>query len=283
MVNVIIAIVKGGLGNQLFIYATARALALRSGRVLYLDSKRGYTADAFGRSFLLDRFPIEAERMPEAWRVALHLKHPRHKLVRAWNKLLPRDWRGYLAENHHMGAEQITALRPRCRQVTLLGYWQAEAYFVDQSDLIRSELTPPVPDDERNRDLGRSLANYAETVFVHFRRVRYPQALSSDYYQRAITAARAKLRSPRFVLFGDDLAWPMKVLDFGGASVEGVGHNGANELADLWLMSRCRHAIIANSSFSWWGAWLGPTREGSVWAPAQPAVPLAFPQRWNLV
>jgi len=280
---VVITIVKGGLGNQFFIYAAARALALRTNRSLFLDRRRGYTKETYGRSYRLDRFPIRAEIMPESWRVAPTLKHLGHKWVRAWNKLLPRDWRGYLAERHHLGAEQLTALEPRRGRVTLLGYWQDEAYFADQTDMIRHELTPPGPDDERNRELGRSLADHAETVFVHFRRVRYPQALPAVYYQGAIIAARSELHSPRFVLFGDDLAWPIEHLDFGGATVELVGHNGSNELADLWLMSRCRHAIIANSSFSWWGAWLGAGKNGHVWAPAQPGVKLAFPPRWHLV
>ncbi len=279
----IIAIVKGGLGNQLFIYAAARALAVRTSRELFLDNKRGYDADFFGRNYRLGSFPIQAKVMPEEWRVAPTLKHPRHKLIRALNKLLPRNRRSYLAERHHLDARQFTALQPVRERVTLLGYWQAEAYFSDQADLIRRELTPPAPDDERNRELGRSLADHVETVFVHFRRVRYPQALPADYYQRAITAARAELRSPRFVLFGDDLAWPLEHLDFGGAPVELVGHNGSNELADLWLMSRCGHAIVANSSFSWWGAWLGAGKGGHVWAPAQPGVKLTFPARWHRI
>ncbi|MGB0290772.1 MAG: hypothetical protein ACPGC0_06225, partial [Opitutales bacterium] len=79
----IIAIVKGGLGNQLFIYAAGRALAERLQANYYLDSRRGYTHDGYGRRFLLDRFPISAAIMPEEMRIAPTIKHMRHKLARS--------------------------------------------------------------------------------------------------------------------------------------------------------------------------------------------------------
>ena len=92
MPKAVITIIKGGLGNQLFIYAAARALALRTGRTLYLDTRRGYSGDSYERSYRLNQFPIVAESMPEQWRIAPHLKHPRHKLIRAVSKLLPRNY-----------------------------------------------------------------------------------------------------------------------------------------------------------------------------------------------
>ena len=275
----VVAIVKGGLGNQLFIYAAARALALRTGRALYLDVKRGYVADTYGRSYRLDRFPIQAAVMPEVWRVAPTLKHPRHKIVRALSKLLPRDRRTYLAERHHLPSAQLTALQPQRERVTLHGYWQDEAYFAACADTIRAELTPPAPVDVRNRELGLRLAE-GDAVFVHVRRVHYPELLTADYYQKAVSQARTRLSKPRFVLFGDDLAWLTARVDFGGAEVEAIEHNAGDELADLWLMTCCRHAIIANSSFSWWGAWLGTKAGRQVYAPASVAYGPRPPLRW---
>lgn len=280
----VIAIVKGGLGNQLFIYAAARALALRTGRDLYLDTQRGYTHDSYGRSYRLDCFAHMAKPMPEAWRLAPTLKHPRHKLIRAWNKLLPRDHRSYLAERHQLDASQLTALCPRRQRVTLLGYWHDEKYFADQADVIRHELAAPQPSDSRNLELGRACAA-ENTVSLHVRRIRYRPLLSHDYYQKAIHAARATLERPRFVLFGDDLDWLRANLDFGDAPVEEVGHNTTDELADLWLMGCCRHSIIANSSFSWWGAWLAgtPRAERYVWAPAESGLQLVPAMGWRVL
>ena len=279
----VIAIVKGGLGNQLFIYAAARALALRTGRTLHLDTTRGYTNDDYGRSYRLNRFPIQVEPMREAWRIAPTLKHPRHKTIRALNKLLPRNQRTYFGEQRKVSPAQLTGLAPRRTRITLLGYWQNEAYFADHAATIRTELTPPAPADERSHALGEKLIA-GESVFVHFRRVRYWNLLGKDYYQPAIDALCAKLAKPHFILFGDDLNWPQQNLDFHGASVELVTHNSGDELADLWLMSRCRHAVVANSSFSWWGVWLGDTTPNRlVFAPAQVGWDVVMPERWQRI
>lgn len=284
MSSAVIAIVKGGLGNQLFIYAAARALALRTSRTLYLDATRGYTKDDYGRSYRLDRFPnLKAQPMPEAWRIAPTLKHPRHKIIRALNKLLPRDQRTYFGEQRNTPPTQLTALHPRRTRIALLGYWQNEAYFADHAATIRAELAPPAPVDEKNRALGEKFAA-TESVFLHFRRVRYWNLLGRDYYQAAIDAARARLSQPHFVLFGDDLDWPQQNLDFRGASVVLGTHNANDELADLWLMSRCRHAVVANSSFSWWGAWLGDTAAARlVFAPAQVGWDVVMCDRWQRI
>ncbi len=283
MPSAVISIIKGGLGNQLFIYASARALALRTRRTLYLDTRRGYTNDSYGRSYRLDHFPIVAEAMPEAWRIASTLRHPRHKIIRAWNKCLPRNQRSYLAERHHQSATQLTSLQPRCERITLLGYWQDEGYFADYASQIRAELTPPMPADKKNRILGEKLTS-SESIFLHFRRVRYEHLLGRDYYQAAIDAALAKLSHPHFILFGDDLDWAQQNLDFRGANLELATHNAEDELADLWLMSRCRHAIIANSSFSWWGAWLGDSvTERLVFTPIQTGLPIIMPNRWQRI
>ncbi len=279
----VIAIVKGGLGNQLFIYAAARALALRTGRTLYLDATRGYTKDDYGRSYRLDRLPIKAQPVPEDWRIAPTLKHPRHKIIRALNKLLPRNQRTYFAEQRHASPAQLTALNPRRSRITLLGYWQNEAYFVDHADPIRAELAPPQPTDATNQALGEKFAT-GESVFMHFRRVQYWNLLGRDYYQQAIDAAHAKLFKLHFVLFGDDLNWPQQNLDFRGAPMELVTHNSRDELADLWLMSRCRHAVVANSSFSWWGAWLGDvSSQRCIFAPQEVGWDVVMSEQWQRI
>jgi len=105
-----------------------------------------------------------------------------------------------------------------------------------------------------------------------------------DYYQAAIDAVCTKFAKPYFILFGDDLTWPQQNLNFHGASMELVTHNSGDELADLWLMSRCRHAVVANSSFSWWGAWLGDaTPNRLVFAPAQVGWDVVMPERWQRI
>jgi hypothetical protein len=284
MSGTIIAIVKGGLGNQLFIYAAARALALRTGRHLFLDTKRGFLRDDYGRCYRLDRFPISAEAMPEAWRIAPTLRHPRHKIIRAWNKVLPRNWRGYFAERWNRPPSQLTTLQPRRERIVLLGYWQDEAYFADRAAELRGELSTPEPGDARNRALGRRLRE-VESVSVHIRRRQFAHTLHADYYREAVARARTTCRSPTFVLFGDEVDWALREIDFAGAAVEVVAHNEADEIADLWLMTCCRHSIVANSSFSWWGAWLAGGRgiERKVWAPATPGWPIVMSDSWEIL
>ena len=281
----VITIIKGGLGNQLFIYSAARALALRTGRELYLDGRRGYVADSYGRSYRLPRFPVAAKEMPEEWRVAPTLRHPRHKIVRAFNKCLPRDWRGYYAQRWNRDARQLTELEPRRNRITLHGYWADPAYFAGYESYCRAELQPPAPADERNRALGEQFS-HPDTVFLHARRVRYNTLLEPSYYAEAIRIVRGRVPNPRFAVFGDDVAWVMANVDFGGAPVQIVDHNTDDELADLWLMSRCRHAIVANSSFSWWGAFLGaggPVEGRCIVAPDHPRWIIRPQPSWHLL
>lgn len=268
MPKAVISIIKGGLGNQLFIYSAGRAFALRTNREFYLDDRRGYTHDNYGRDYRLNRLPIHAPTMPEEWRVAPTLKHLRHKVVRAVNKFLPMDWRSYLAQRSDLNSRQLTDRKPCRERVTLNGYWQDEEYFRDFADVIRRELQPPTPTDARNLGFGGELVA-ENSVFIHARRVRYPVLLPVEYYRKAIVGIREKVNDPSFVVFSDDPAWARENLDLAGDKVRWVEHNAEDEFADLWLMTRCRHAIIANSSFSWWGAWLGgdPVNERIIYSP----------------
>lgn len=275
----LVAIVRGGLGNQLFIYAMARAMALRTGRTLYLDTVRGYQADDFGRSYRLDRFPVAAAVMPEAMRIAPTLKHPRHKFIRAINKVLPPAWRSYLAERADTPAEFVRKFSSQRRNVTLLGYWQDEAFFADAATVLRTELAPPRPVHAQAIARGETFATH-ESVFLHVRRTRYSPLLGAGYYQNAIDQACAALANPLFVVFGDDLAWAKSTLDFRDADAEFQTYAETDELTDLWLMTQCRHAIVANSSFSWWAAWLGRASNRKTWAPANTGLPLVMPPAW---
>lgn len=283
MANAVISIIKGGLGNQLFIYAAGRAFSLRTGREFHVDTIRGFTDDSYGRTYRLNHFPIKARTMPEEWRVAAKLRHPRHKLIRALNKLVPRDCRTYLAEKSCLGVGQLLDRKPHAKGVTLSGYWQDERYFADYAEEIREELCPPMPSDEANLVLGHSLKE-SQSVGIHIRRVRYRDKLDAGYYQAAVARFITGSSRPRFVIFGDDLQWALERISFDGGSVETVSHNAGDEIADLWLMTRCRHFIAANSSFSWWGAWLGKQEEGRVVCfPEAPAWPIRSGFGWQSI
>jgi len=274
----IVAVVKGGLGNQLFIYAAARALALRTGRRLYLDVG-SYARDTFSRTFRLDRFPIEAA-IADVPVAGSGLRAWRYRQLRSFNKLLPLSWRSHIKEA--VDPRRFAVLAPRRATVIVDGYWQDEDYFADHAVQVRRELAPPAPVDNDLLRLGDRLAA-CDSAFVHVRRRYYRYLLSPDYYQRAIDRICGRLTRPCFLAVGDDPEWMSRNLDFHGHTVE-TGSPDGDELSDLWLMSRCRNAIIANSSFSWWGAWLqNGEGESTVFAPAQTGLRLAMPARWQRV
>ena len=277
----VVAIIKGGLGNQLFAYAGARAYALRHGRELFLDDDSGFLRDGYGRSFRLDRFPIAARPAPPGLRLG-DPKGLRHKLVRSWNKLLPGALRGYYAEKSGRAASRILDFHSRRRIIHLNGYWQDENCFIDFAPRIRAELDPPAPADAADRRIERSIEN-ACSVSLHIRRIRYSPCLGTDYHQSGISAALAALPDCRFEVFGDDPSWAREHLDFLGAPVRFHDAGGGDELRDFRLMTRCRHAITANSSFSWWAAWLHPQPGKRVWFPANPGWPVRAAAGWILL
>lgn len=278
----VVSIVKGGLGNQLFIYAAGRAFAERNDAKHYLDAKRGYVDDSYGRKFLLDRFPIDLTLMPEALRIAPTLKHYKHKVYRSLNKVLPLDQRFYYAENHGMTPEVFWTLQPKRKLVHLNGNWNNELYFSEYSELIRKSLHVPEPSDDTIQSLGRSLLANSESVFIHVRRIRYHTKLSLDYYKNAIQLVANELNKPEFVVFSDDMDWakenfPKK------HKFKWVEGNLDDEMVDFWLMTCCRHAIIANSGFSWWGAWLGEAERSKriIYAPESPDWHMRAARSWR--
>lgn len=277
----VVAIIKGGLGNQLFAYAGARAFALRSGRELLIDDDSGFVRDGYDRSFRLDRFPIEARPAPAEFRLG-DPKGAKHKLVRSFNKLLPSVWRNYFAEKSGKPAARLLSFRSRRQVVHLNGYWQDEACFLDFRDRIRAELEPPPLEDESDRALEHELAE-TPSVFLHIRRIRYSPRLDRGYYQSSIRLAAEAVPGCRFEVFGDDVAWGRDALDFGGLPVRFHEGDTSNELRDFRLMSACRHAIVANSSFSWWAAWLRSALGKLVWTPANPGWPVKPASGWQPV
>lgn len=273
-----IAIVKGGLGNQLFSYAAARAWALREGRELLIDDRSGFTRDGYGRSYRLDHFPIAGRPAPENLRLG-DPKGFRHRFVRSLNKVLPDSQKSYFAERSGDPTTRLVSFHSKRPVVHLNGYWQDEACFADAADTIRAELEPPAFTDAGDLALEQELAS-TPSVFVHIRRVRYSPRLDAGYYHAAIARAREAVPGCHFEVFGDDLAWAREHLDFADAPVRFHEGDTFDELRDFRLLAACRHAIVANSSFSWWAAWLRPANTKQVWTPADPGWPVKPAKGW---
>jgi hypothetical protein len=186
----------------------------------------------------------------------------------------------------------VPALRNWRGGVHLIGYWQDERYFIESRDIIRKDFTLKNSLDARNIDVLARIRS-GPSAFIHVRRGDYLQpgqigrfgVCGKDYYDDAAALLRQRIGSDlRFFVVSDDPAWAREN-KIGGAGAEVIDWNGNAPEQDLALMMACQHAIIANSSFSWWGAWLGETNgqiviAPRVWYRAVPQYRDIVPERW---
>jgi hypothetical protein len=273
--NKIVVVLKGGLGNQLFCYAAARRLALANDAELVIDDVSGFQRDfAYRRKYALDRFHITARKATRRERLEPFGRY-RRKLAETLSARRPLHERTYVAQEGIDFDPRLLHFRVQ-GTVYLDGYWQSEGYFRDVQDIIRDDLRIAPPHDPTNHAMGDKIRS-VNAVCVHVRWFLKPgvrQAhtdynLSWDYYSRAMKRIMGEFHDPHFFLFSDYPDCLDFARDFPEAPVTLVGTNRGDERAhaDLWLMAQCKHFIIANSTFSWWGAWLGECNEKMVISP----------------
>jgi len=271
--KIVIARIKGGLGNQLFCYAAARRLALVNQAELVIDDMTGFARDRrYRRRYMLDRFRITARKATPRERMEPFERY-RRGLAKLLARRQPFHRRRYLEQEGIEFDERLLSYRVR-GTVYLDGYWQSEGYFKDVEPTIRQDLQIIPPPDDHNREMAQRIAR-CNAVAVHVRWFDPPHSAtgthnaSVDYYRRALDLIRSRTDNPHFFLFSDDPTSARSLLGLPQDRSTCVDHNRGDEnaCADLWLMSRCRHFIIANSTFSWWGAWLAGQRDKTVIAP----------------
>ena len=261
---------EGGLGNQLFQYAAGRTIALATGRDLLLDTA-AYRADPL-RSYQLDHFAIAARPLRRGDVPLFRLRRSR------LGAIVPRRSRVEIVREAFPARVPIWPEAPVDDAGTpyLIGYWQSERYFAAIADTIRREVRVNAAPEGANARLLDEIAA-GDAVAIHVRRGDYvsnPAATAYhglcglDYYQGAIRRLAGTVPQPHFFVFSDDLDWVRANLDTGHPTTW-VGHNTDTPWEDLRLMAACRHFIVANSSFSWWGAWLGAWPGKQVIAPAR--------------
>lgn len=269
----IISNIIGGLGNQMFQYAAAKALSLKLGTELKLDI-RGFSQYQLHQGFeLLRLFNCEASiannndlKNVLSWQKSKHLI----RLLRkdALKKLRNKN---YVVEPHFNYWKAFNQLQ---EDVYLDGYWQSEKYFNEYADVIRKEFTFKPDFVAQNIALSNNIAQ-TNAVSLHVRRGDYVSnpkngyigVCSLDYYSAAIDKICSAVSNSVFYIFSDDTDWVKSHLNLKNETVF-VNHNkGLESYNDMRLMSLCEHHIIANSSFSWWGAWLGANPDKIVIAP----------------
>ena len=260
------------MGNQLFCYAAARRLALVNQAELVLDDVTGFARDhVYKRRYALQGFSIPGRTATPAERLE-PFERPRRALVKALARLRPFEQRRY---SEPQGIDfDPRLLDARVADIVRLdGLWQSESYFKDVEPVIREDLRIKPPTDELNIGMADRVGS-SNAVAVHVRWFDQPgegsaHNLATDYYVRAIRHMEQTVADAHYFLFSDDPSAAMAALAFPEGRVTPVTHNrgDASAVADLWLMSLCRHFITANSTFSWWGAWLAPTLDKVVVTP----------------
>jgi len=273
----IIANIIGGLGNQMFQYACARAIT----KELKMPLK--VTQDMFGvysshygpeleRVFSLSldvAQPVELQKMIGMLRVS-----PLIRRVLASRFLTLLRGRYFIVEPHFRYWDE---LYDRAQAGGYLqGYWQSERYFARHTNIIRKDFEFKNKFNEQNKELVREIRK-TNSISVHVRHGDYVKNAKTysvhgictpEYYFEAIEFLEQQVSNIRLFAFSDDHKWVAEVLKSRYPELVLVDHNrGGESYNDMRLMSFCRHHIIANSSFSWWGAWLNPAPNKIVIAP----------------
>lgn len=264
----IVSRIAGGLGNQMFQYAAGRQLAERLGTAFYCDLTpfENYKLHACA----LHRFSLQATMMDRATRFQFPIR-----FGGSW-------WRRLLRINGpHLSLfrEADLAWQPEIDSVTdnsyLVGYWQSEKYFSNIRTTLLQEFSLPSPAIGRDLEVIKAMQS-SMSVSLHVRRGDYVTNAATNqvhgtcdeaYYQRAVSMLSEECGPLHLFVFSDDPAWCRANLKFAHQTTV-VDHNdAARNCEDLRLMSYAKHFVIANSSFSWWGAWLSTYHTKIVCAP----------------
>lgn len=289
---IIISRLNGGLGNQLFQYACGRAFSLASGGQLVLDISRLHASnDRFTRrEYELDVFDIKA-------RFATWEEMSKSRYATHWGRV--GAWMTGLEARIEAPRLYPNVLHQVVHDTVLEGYWQSEICFAAYAKEIHTDLITQRKLSAQSERIAHIVAA-APSVAIHVRRGDYVSlpsaaqfhgALPLAYYREAAQRIRALDRNVLWVVFSDDIEWCRGALSFLGSTPLFVDHNhGCDAWQDLQLMSLCQHHIIANSSFSWWGAWLSERRDRRdhfIYAPVKwfvrpdPYADFRIPTRWT--
>jgi hypothetical protein len=268
-------LLRGGLANQMFQYALGLALGEKSHAQVVVDTT-DVDRDA-KRDYALGACSPPPPRVSSTGRRLTGLA----RSTPLWN-LCGSRWSAMMPGGPRIIREQGQAFDPRVLSLSgpliLDGYWQSEEYFKHCRAVIEHTFDWSAV---ASREVPESLVSAIEapgSVAVHVRRgdyVRNPATnafhgvCDPDYYARAAAIVREHVADPHFFIFSDDIDWTEANLVLPGKQTP-VRHALATPPhVDMWLMSRCRHAIIANSSYSWWAAWLTERPRKCIVAPRQ--------------
>jgi hypothetical protein len=269
----VIARLSGGLGNQLFQYACGRHLAIKRHEELVLDLSWFIQPHLLhsSRKFELNHFFINANIASFNSSLINSLSSNLY-LRRIFGLLLAKE-----SVIEGVDNKNIYELN-RNKDIILKGYWQSQNYFLGIRNILLKEISPKCNLSQKYFDLKIRIEQ-AESIAIHIRRGDYVNnsrstslhgVLPASYYLNALEYMLSNTKHSHFFVFSDDISWVKNCLDFKGVNhtfIEGMEIQ--TTISEFDLIRCCRHHIIANSSFSWWGAWLGASTNQIVIAPKQ--------------
>jgi hypothetical protein len=270
--------IVGGLGNQMFQYAMAKALSLKFNVKLKIDccvyNNRKYINN---EGYLLKKvFNIpENEAQFSDYIKTLGFSSFLMPLLRR-NKYI------FLYRNKIIIEKKIfhydeALLQKRILNGYIAGYWQSQKYFLKYQNYVFNSFNFNNDLLSKRSKYFAQIINDKNSVALHIRRGDYIsnniyseiyKSCDVNYYKTAIKIIESKLNNPHFFIFTDDIFWAMSQPEFFDKTYFTICSNGDESWNDLYLMSNCKHHIIANSSFSWWGAWLSRNDKKIVISPS---------------
>ena len=265
--------IHSGLGNQMFQYA------------FYLALKHHQPDTKIDASVYRHRPSHNGYELERIFAI-----HPTHATIDERNRMadVGKDWfsvfRRAIGWKRNTNGHLVIEPNPShgwCPEALqsensyLQGYWQTEKYFANVAEQVRNDFTFRRTLGAEDSALAQEIAS-VNSISVHIRRGDYIkerrradyEVCTAVYYRRAIEYIQAHVESPIFYVFSDDPTWGKEQNIFPADTIFVSGHEGEDAYIDMQLMSLCRHHVIANSSFSWWGAWLGQHEETITLAPS---------------
>ena len=263
----IIVFLRGGIGNQLFQYATARALALDNNCELVLDDWSGFVRDKlYRRKFELKHFKTQARLVSKLEIASFFLYRLNNRIFKIPTKFIKNyfgiqiltdiDYTKYLPELKEVNLKNCTYID---------GLWQSPKYFENYKQLLQKELMPPRPVSKKFLNIGEKMIS-EESVAIG---IRLYEEVSEEYLtstgkikkslniNKAIDKIKTKIPNANFYIFCTKDDKILNELELPKNTMKITAENGfADTVNTLWLLSQCKHHIITNSTFYWWGAWL---------------------------
>jgi hypothetical protein len=266
----------GGLGNQMFQYALGKSFSIKNNLEFKIESKSGFEKDFYNRKLGINNFNITAEEVNYAILPKKIIEKSKikwvQKIVEYLDNKFPKinyllclnKWNIIHEKNKYFSPINYNG----SRNLYLIGYWQSEKYFKNIREELINEFSLKNSLNNENLKIANLIIN-SNSVSVHYRRLHGISngivskahanthgVISEEYYENSIKYIKNKISDITFFIFSDDISWAKENLK----NTENIIFVDINDddknFLDLYLMSLCKHQIIANSSFSWWAAWL---------------------------